>query len=99
LQVDETAAVVIDGFFWCARCKHVVEPGERQVAAWEDSVQGVLAKLKCPRCHRWEVIYRAPAVKQTREAWREKKVTFRKEPVSEERARELFENIRAVIGN
>lgn len=86
-----------DGFFWCGRCKHVVEPSESQLVGWENAVQGVLAKLKCPRCHRWEVIYRLPKVQQTRPIWRARKLVQINAPVTDERAAAGFFEMRKMI--
>lgn len=91
LQIE---AKTSDGFFWCGRCKHVVDPPERELVVFEDAVLACSVTLKCPRCKKWEVRWRPPAVKQTREAWREAKRDRINAPVDEERAAQLFLQIK-----
>lgn len=86
----------MDGFFWCGRCKHVVEPNAQQLASFDDAPGQCAAtmRLKCPGCHRYEVRWKTVTRERPKASWGMRK----QEPVSEERGKELFSDIKRLLG-
>lgn len=87
--IHVTHACPAEGFFLCGHCDHVVEPSAQQIALAENAPIGALLKLKCPRCHKHEVAWRAPSPVRVRTV---------KPPVSAERGRELWAQVFKDLG-
>lgn len=77
-----------DGFFWCERCRKVVDPARPEIEAAENGPSGRLEGIQCPCCHRRTVQWREPQVPRPRP------VPAKYRPVSPERGAELWADLK-----
>ena len=78
-----------DGFFWCGHCHHIVTLSAQQEETWLNAPAASRAEIKCPRCHKWDVLWRTPSVRRPKSS---------PLPVDDARAHALFSNIYQLIG-
>ena len=76
------------GFFLCDHCHQVVSPAQSVLEAALSLPAGRLVDLECPRCRKRAVNWREPAAPQVRS------VPAQYRPVSPERGKELWEELR-----
>ena len=77
-----------DGFCWCKHCHHVVKLPQHDIDRLETAFAGGLELLvKCPRCHHHQVRLKFPQVVKPKPV---------KQPISRDRATELFRQLRAI---
>lgn len=76
-----------DGLYVCGRCHAVVHPSQREIDLAE-SMPSSRVQLKCPACHHWTVEWHQPTPERPRQP----------APVSQERGRALFLQVRQALG-
>ena len=80
-----------DGFFLCGHCHRVVELSPVEIEAAEQSPEGRLVDLQCPRCGWNDVSWRPISAR------RPKTVPAEQRPVTDARAAELFAQVRRAL--
>jgi hypothetical protein len=86
----------IEGFFWCSRCKKVVELPPADIEAALSAPIGVLRDLKCPGCKHHAVRWKVPMVERPRTN-DGRIIKPLPTPVDPERGRELFAKLKMMI--